>query len=80
MVEAIPLKLTFSPSDPPLQNAPLASVKLFALDERGVRKEEEPQAIRISQEAVIIDLMTKQPSLWYELVFQTSKVGDGGLY
>ncbi|MEW6235379.1 MAG: carbohydrate binding domain-containing protein [Candidatus Omnitrophota bacterium] len=80
MVEAIPLQLTFSRTDPPLKEAPLVSAKLFSLDERGVRKEVIPQAIQFSDEAVVVDLMRNQPSLWYELVFPSASVGDGGQY
>ncbi len=72
LVEAVPLRLEMQNQE----NRP----RIFALDERGKRKEEISHAARIENGTLIINLLESQPSLWYEIVFEKMNVSGAEKY
>ncbi len=73
LVEAIPLRLSFSD----MADVP----QVFALDNRGQRSKNVSKLASIEQsEAVVVDLMDEQPSLWYEIVFEKQNISGAEKY
>ncbi|RJP32397.1 MAG: hypothetical protein C4527_06065 [Candidatus Omnitrophota bacterium] len=67
LVEPIPLRLTFANTE----NHP----RIHALDEWGARTRELEAAVSANPEnEAVIDLISSQPSLWYEIVFEEQAV------
>ena len=64
--EVVPLRLSFSNS--------LGVPQVFALDNRGQRSKGVAESVSTGQDEVVIDLLEKQPSLWYEIVFKKQNV------
>ncbi len=80
MVEPIPLTLTFDLHENELEAMNHSTITIYSLDERGHRKEKLTDPIEKKNQSIIIDLTEEQPSLWYEICFENTKVSQSGIY
>ncbi len=70
LVEPVPLRLTFAlPDTTQEKNVSIAMIKLFSLNEKAEPEIDLMDGIRSVEGGVVIDLMEKQPGLWYLVEF-----------